>query len=628
MSTVEQLIGREISILRIVQDNMGIIQLNPTDHKWIEQLSRASLINEKNYFFQLNSSLDFNCLYVQSYLIRSYLLFCPINYEHVRSQYQCYIRRKLPTISDDVNHVDEAFKEQWNHLEQMNLHQLENEHYFLQRIIDVLTNSIEDLSSKSLSEFVRTPDYEHRFLQQFQQYGIKDFPLVHIHKISRFYNKAIQNFQNLFLDVSQLLRVPIEQNLNDRLDVILQKEFIPNENNKDQLQTNIRLITEFLNDLKHIEIHLVTQSSQPLKQICSVLEIQNRIVDSLVNEINCENYVPLCLKLIEIRSKLQEQTINIEEQVIHLWNPHLDIQDSDGTNPNSFELFRQTNFNTSIINFQSTTAISTEESTTTSNSQCNIIDLLDDMPFDHVFPSAILKQTTSTVEDQELIETNILTTEQQGKIDMKHIAILTISSVSLPSSILFDQSRLKAEQILSTLVLKQFSMKFLDDKQEKYICKPEKLYGQFKKIIQEKKYDSKLVAVIDPHQIFVHFLIDIPNASLPIMFAEYRIINRTSLISIVLHYENNQFEYFAIEQANLSAIIARFIIDNQLKFKESQYYLNIFDELGRHLSDDNQIKDIYRSNSQTSIHIQIIRPDQNTSTACQLTLKINQSRSR
>ena len=44
--------------------------------------------------------------------------------------------------------------------------------------------------------------------------------------------------------------------------------------------------------------------------------------------------------MIEIRSELQELMINMEEQILDLWNHHFDNQDVNQSNQNSFQLFR------------------------------------------------------------------------------------------------------------------------------------------------------------------------------------------------------------------------------------------------------------------------------------------------
>ncbi|CAF1349797.1 unnamed protein product [Rotaria sordida] len=51
---------REISILQIVQENMGVITSNKMDCQWTEQLSQASLENGNNYFLTIDTTLKFN----------------------------------------------------------------------------------------------------------------------------------------------------------------------------------------------------------------------------------------------------------------------------------------------------------------------------------------------------------------------------------------------------------------------------------------------------------------------------------------------------------------------------------------------------------------------------------------
>ncbi|CAF3150845.1 unnamed protein product, partial [Rotaria sp. Silwood2] len=217
---INELSEREISVLQIVQENMGIITLNKMDYQWIEQLSRASLENEKDYFLKLNTPLKFNFLYVQSYLIRIYLLYCRINYQHIKGTYQCYIQRKVPittnhlTNDGDDNNTDRQSSilliEEWNHLEQKNIDQLQNEYNFLQRIMDILENSTEDYSSMQLSEFVQNTNYDHRFAQKFEKYRMKDFLLSQIKQICQLYEQSINQFQHAFINVSHLLRIPLD----------------------------------------------------------------------------------------------------------------------------------------------------------------------------------------------------------------------------------------------------------------------------------------------------------------------------------------------------------------------------------------------------------------------------------
>ncbi len=65
-SLINDLTSKEVSILQIVRDNTGVITLNDNDCIWIEQLSRAILINENEEYFQsADTPFTFDFLYLQ-----------------------------------------------------------------------------------------------------------------------------------------------------------------------------------------------------------------------------------------------------------------------------------------------------------------------------------------------------------------------------------------------------------------------------------------------------------------------------------------------------------------------------------------------------------------------------------
>jgi phosphoglycerate-specific signal transduction histidine kinase len=137
--------------------------------------------------------------------------------------------------------------------------------------------------------------------------------LIHIDEIGQFYEKAIQH---LFSDISQLLRVPFEDDLNQRIE---------------QIPIIIRFIDEFLNELRQIENHLLSQSTQSLKEICSILGLENEILDFLSDEVKCENYVTLSIKLIEIHLNIFDElgrnlSNDIQLKDIYRSNSQIQIQ--------------------------------------------------------------------------------------------------------------------------------------------------------------------------------------------------------------------------------------------------------------------------------------------------------------
>ncbi|CAF1416941.1 unnamed protein product, partial [Rotaria sordida] len=613
-----ELSKREISILQIVQENMGIITLNKMDYQWIEQLSRASLENENNYFITIDKSLKFNFLYVQSYLIRTYLLYCRINYQHIKGKYQCYTRKKISIITNDIDmNFNILLIDEWNHLEQKNLIELQNESNLLQQIMNILKNSSENYSSMKLSEFIQNTNYDHRFIQQFQQYQIKDFPLLQIKDICQLYEQSINHFQHRFINVSHLIRVPLDKKLNDELDHILKSSFISSQDQtkKEEFQDKIRIITEFLNDLKDAEDLLASQWSQSFIETCEYLRIENPIIKLIPKEIKCENYVALCLKFIEIRSQLQEQTINIEEKTNDLWNAHFDISNINQSNENRFQIFRNKNDNFLHIDSNSILSLdflplSSPQLTDTTTDSINWLDIFDN-----------LITSTEIQEPQHFSSQSI----HEEKINYTSLFKLKLTSILLSSSVLFENSRIQAEQLTSKMPNTHIVITYLDGKQERYLCKPEKFYEQLKKIFEKKKYNSNTIVIIDSNQVFIDFMTKTINSSLSSIETEYRIVEKTLLIPIVLEFENNSLKYFVTTEATLTSILSRFILDQQLKFNPSENYFSVFDVFGRYIADDCQITSLFYSNEQTSIHIQVFQCNtKDVNICCEVTLITDQ----
>ncbi|CAF3861087.1 unnamed protein product [Rotaria sordida] len=465
--------------------------------------------------------------------------------------------------------------------------------------MNILKNCSEDYSSMKLSEFIRNTNYDYQFVQQFEQYQIKDFPLSQIKDICQLYEQSIHHFQHRFINVSHLIRIPLDKKLNDELDHILKSSFISSQDQtkKEEFQDKIRIITEFLNDLKDAEDLLASQWSQSFVETCEYLRIENPIIKLIPKEIKCENYVALCLKFIEIRSQLQEQTINIEEKTNDLWNSRFDISDINQSNENSFQIFR--NKNDDFLHIDSNSILSLDflplsspQLTDTTTDSINWLDIFDN-----------LITSTETQEPQHFLLQSI----HERKINYTSLFKLKLTSILLSPSVLFENSRIQAEQLTSKMPNTRFVITYLDGKQERYLCKPEKFYEQLKKIFEKKKYNSNTIVIIDSNQVFIDFMTKTINSSLSSIETEYHIVEKTLLIPIVLEFENNSLKYFVTTEATLTSILSRFILDQQLKFNPSENYFSVFDAFGRYIADDCQITSLFYSNEQTSIHIQVFQ---------------------
>lgn len=320
---------REIPILQIAESKLGVISIDETDWQWIEQLARATLENENNYFLTGSSPLNFEFLYFQTYLIRTYLLYCPINYAHFEGKYRYRIQTRIHTVVEPHSNnndptLDGSNLDEWNHLKFMSLDQLRNEFEFIQRLKAVLDIYPQDCSTMMLSEFVQLTSDDHRFTQQYEKYQIKDFQLSKLKDIYEYYQQAIIRIQNAYNHVSSTIDIPVSNTVSAELDRVLVESFLLEtiEESKEELDGKMRVITDLLEELKEVQEDLARQSSKPFASTCKFWGLESLILGLIPEEVKCENYVPLCVKLIEIRSRLQEKSIAIQERNEELWTPY------------------------------------------------------------------------------------------------------------------------------------------------------------------------------------------------------------------------------------------------------------------------------------------------------------------
>ncbi len=515
------------------------------------------------------------------------------------------------TTEDNNNNkiFDLHLEDEWNHLKEMNLDKLYNGYNFLRRIIDLTKNSIDDLLKENLYEYLQKFNNQNDFIQQFEQFEIKNFPLIYINYICHLYEKSINQFQHSFINTSHLLRIEINKNLNEQLNQIFDKAFNLSDDNldKQKLQYTIDKITEVLDDLKNAEDSLLIRSSKSLKQTCKELCIENSILELIPIDIKCQNYVPLGIKLIEIRTKLQEKTINIEEKNTNLWNINFDKQSSE--QQTIFQLFKIPNIDLtqdesepidpSFLGYE-------YESVTNEKIDINLMTNLIDF-FDPIIPEV----SSLLPSPQPIIP-----------IDYTSLFELEIKSIPFISSNLFNKILKQTKLSAISMKILRFTIKYSNGTAESCLCSIEKLYEELKENFEEKKYDSDKFCIIDQNYLFVDFINkNNNNTSIPYISSEYRIIEKILLIPIILEFQEKQIEYLATKECLISSIINRFIIDYELTFSSTDISLSFFDELGKCIEEDSSINDIYRPNNSNIIRIKIIQCQNNTDTLFEVTLR-------
>lgn len=514
---VNEITSKEISILQVANYDIGVITLNDGDNEWIKRLCLASLhTNEEQAFLNANSSFTFDFEYVQSQIIRTYLLLCRITYQHIIQKYQFYTLPQsdnLITIDNEIFGVrfsDEDLQNEYAYLRTISLDNLYHSYTLLKQIAVTLKTYPDStaISTKSLFSFVQSTDSDSNLLEQMQQYRIKDFPLRHYNHVIELYAQSMNELEHLFTDVQPLLRIPIDPQLNIELIEQLNKNIVHAnyENDIDKIQQMIQTITQFLNDLKNYVDFMLQRSSQEFVETCVYLAIENPILEWIPEGIRCENYVPLNIQLVQIRSTLQEQKVNIEERTIVLWQEEPDHSESPVRSLSS----------------SSSSSEKTEESL--------------------AYPSLF-------------------------KLDMK--------LVSFSTSSLFQE--LYQYRVESVPVSKPVKFKIIhpDGNIASLMCKVEKFQERLKKIFVDHQYNYDQYVVVDQNQIFID-MIKKEICPSQIVSNEYRIVEEKDLVCVEFQFNSTVVEYLTTSTNCISAVIKHFINVNCT----NEMYLHFFDQYG------------------------------------------------
>ncbi|CAF0904066.1 unnamed protein product [Adineta ricciae] len=578
---VNALTLRQVSILKVAHDNTGVITLTEQDCLWIERLSHASL----------DSSLSYDFLYVQSQILRTYFLLCRINYRHIHQKYQCHTKRvaiRNPTNAHDVELSKEyqlplpleQCENEWGYLKDMSSDKLYHGYNFLRQIALTLQNDEDDKSSLHLYQFIKQIDSQNEFDQRVDQYEIKDFQLCYINQILTLYNNALNECQQLYIDVSHLLRVHIDVPLKDEFIGNIYKNIlqIDYKDEVDKIHAIIQHLTEFLNDLKSIEDTLLQQCSQSLVQTCKHLAMENVLLLWIPEDIRCEHYFAVITHLIRVRSILQERKLTMEEKQTTIWS------ESESTNEqheNRFHQYLQTEDekrNEPDSNLWILPAIQPEIVTHEQSEE----------------PKQAVEQFTSLIE-------------------------LHAKSVPLLSSQLTQQTHQYRTQLVVDQLNRNDGKKFVirnrDGNPSSFMCKCEKFYEKIKKYFTDKNYDSNQFVILDQ----ANLCIDLSKTADDILyktFLECSIVERQSLIAIRFQYENSLYEYLTTISNNISTVIHRFLTDQKLNLLPSDDCLCFFDEYGICL-DDERVGNARKINDGT-VNITVTKEKFNTSTLCEV----------
>ena len=635
---VNNLTSKDVSILQIARDSTGVITLNDRDIRWIEKLARSSLMNdEEGYRHTAETPFRFDLVHVQSYIIRTHLLLCRINYRHIAQKYQCRVRttRTAATkeaVELDKNYLERLSREQleteWKHVKQMPLDALQQGTHLLRQIALMLKNNGKDQSYMPLSHFIQVVANDDHLLQQLDQYEIKDFPLCYIDHVRELYEDSISDFQHLFTDVPQLLRTPLDRQLDAELSNMLQSTLIDVDygNDADRIKATIQTITDLLNDLRAIEDALVQQSTRSLTETCQHVCIVSPILTLIPVDLKGEHYVPLSIHLIRTRAILQERAVNIEEKETKLWQANFNQNSNESKQGNRYHGYLNANDDTSV----------SEESDRNLNSDdwdLSPMTLGDGQSANNL---SFLSDDDDDLPDRKGAPTLTNTTTaypvpaDRQRIDYSALFEFDVKWIPLNSSTLFTQIyQARQHPVTQGEVItraQKFVVTFPDGQSQSYLLKSERLYEKLQTIFRDKNYDLKTLAVVEKNEILVDFTTDATRRTRDVSL-EYSIINRADLFRVQFSFLSKAFECFATSKARICHIIDRFIEQRSEQEVPPSTCLCFFNSYGRTM-DDVTIGELCKTtpHEKNTIAITVIEEDIEKNALCEITLRPKQGK--
>jgi hypothetical protein len=327
----------------------------------------------------------------------------------------------------------------------------------------------------------------------------------------------------------------------------------------DKIQAMIQTITKLINDLKNSKDIILQQSSQLFVEICLHLAIENPILEWIPSGIRCENYVPLNIHLVRIRSILQEQKFNIEEKTIILWQEQTNEQ---GETDENF-------FQPSYRNDESETSEPEETNNESAPSSPPAIEenSVDKNQPSYSIPSSPLQETPEVHHLEEpLVYSSLF------QFDMK---LVPCSSSNFLQQL--HQYRIEriAEAILEPKVPK-FAITHPNGVATKLMFKADKFQERLRKIFDDHHYDHDQYVLVDKNEIFVDFNKNEFHPS-QISSLEYRIVEREHLVCVEFQFRSSTMEYHTTSTNRIATVIKYFIDVNQPQDITTDTYLCFFD---------------------------------------------------
>ncbi|UJR07444.1 hypothetical protein I4U23_011730 [Adineta vaga] len=348
----------------------------------------------------------------------------------------------------------------------------------------------------------------------------------------------------IFIDIPHLLRIPIDPQLNTLIIEQFNQYIVQEENNNDfdKIQTMIDMITQLLNDLKNSKDIFLQQSSKSFVETCLHCTIESSILQWIPSEIRCENYVPLNIHLVRLRSTLQEQKVNLKEKTIILWQEYTNLQEETHS-----------------------------------------------LPYSHLHDRLYNVEIDDTSDQSVPSSPPIINQFDFFRIHVRSLFKLQIKQIPSSSLTFFQelnqyQMEERTEILLPTKAYK-FTINYPDGGTG-FLTKVEKVKERLRKIFDDHRYNREQYVLIDKNEISVD------SDSTQITCLDYRIVERKDLITIQFQFRQSTKEYFTISTNRIATIIKHFININQPIDMTVDTYLYFYDDYGVSI-EDVTVDDLY-----------------------------------
>ncbi|CAF5023623.1 unnamed protein product [Rotaria sp. Silwood1] len=313
---------------------------------------------------------------------------------------------------------------------------------------------------------------------------------------------------------------------------------------------------------------MLQQSSQSLVEICLYLAIENPIVALVPSEIRCENYVPLNIHLVRLRSVLQEKKVNIEEKTIRLWQEQTNEQEE--TDKSHFQSYSTLDDPSHFSEYEEDNTQSIPSSPSVAKE--NTIDEIDSV---HACSSSSQQEIAEDSHLEEpLVYSSLFT------FDMR---LVPCSSLNFLQQLHQFRMEGTAEGINITKAQK-FTITHPDGTTSGFMYKVDKFQERLRKIFGDYHYDHGQYVLIDKNEIFFDFNKDEFHSS-QISSVTYRIVERKHLTCVEFQHHSSTIEYLTTSTNRIAAVIKHFMDVNQRKDNTTDTYLCFFDQHGGCIED-------------------------------------------